>query len=273
MTNIELANKAREVAINYKTVYANGMFGQPITDSIIQQKAKQLSHWYTASRRAMLYGLVGQGYFGFDCVCFVKSITFWDWTGDASNVNGGAKYDGSTDYTEDGLLDKCTNVSDDFKNIEIGEYLWTDGHCGIYIGDGLAAECTPKWDNGVQITEVTNVGLLTMAKYGRTWKKHGKLPSVTYIKTEDKKDKAEIKPIEDSVLVPLLQLSKGKYRGNPLICTLQTLLKALGFYDMDIDGSFGPGTEKAVKEFQTKTKIACDGIVGYNTWCKLLAIQ
>ncbi|MBR5785340.1 MAG: hypothetical protein IKY41_01400, partial [Clostridia bacterium] len=166
MTNIELANKAKEVAINYKTVYANGMFGQPITDSIIQQKAKQLSHWYTASRRDMLYGLVGQGYFGFDCVCFVKSITFWDWNGNADSVNGGAKYDGSTDYTEDGLLDKCTNVSDDFKNIEIGEYLWTDGHCGIYIGDGLAVECTPKWDNGVQITEVTNVGLLTTATYG-----------------------------------------------------------------------------------------------------------
>lgn len=113
---------------------------------------------------------IGQGYFGFDCVCFVKSITFWDWNGNADSVNGGAKYDGSTDYTEDGLLDKCTKVSDDFKNIEIGEYLWTDGHCGIYIGDGLAVECTPNWDNGVQITEVTNVGLLTTAKYGRTWK-------------------------------------------------------------------------------------------------------
>ena len=79
---------------------------------------------------------IGQGYFGFDCVCFVKSITFWDWNGNADSVNGGAKYDGSTDYTE----------------------------------DGLAVECTPNWDNGVQITEVTNVGLLTTAKYGRTWK-------------------------------------------------------------------------------------------------------
>ena len=41
-------------------------------------------------------------------------------------------------------------------------------------------------------------------------------------------------------------------------------------YDMDIDGAFGEGTEKAVKTFQTKQNIEADGIVGMNTWNKLL---
>lgn len=32
------------------------------------------------------------------------------------------------------------------------------GHWGMYIGDGLAVECTPIWDNGAQITAVQNIG-------------------------------------------------------------------------------------------------------------------
>ena len=49
----------------------------------------------------------------------------------------------------------------------------------MYIGDGLAVECTPIWDNGVQITAVQNIG--TKAGYhARKWQKHGKLPWVEY---------------------------------------------------------------------------------------------
>ena len=36
------------------------------------------------------------------------------------------------------------------------------------------------------------------------------------------------------------------------------------------DGLFGPGTETAVKAFQKKKKLKVDGIVGQNTWTKLL---
>lgn len=61
----------------------------------------------------------------------------------------------------------------------IGEAVWMSGHIGIYIGDGLAVECTPKWENKVQITAVGNIG--SKAGYNtRTWTKHGKLPYVDY---------------------------------------------------------------------------------------------
>ena len=63
--------------------------------------------------------------------------------------------------------------------MEVGEALWVKGHIGIYIGNGLAVECTPSWENKVQVTAVKNIG----AKSGynaRTWTKHGKLPYVTY---------------------------------------------------------------------------------------------
>ena len=35
------------------------------------------------------------------------------------------------------------------------------------------------------------------------------------------------------------------------------------------DGSFGPGTEKAVKEWQTANGLKADGLVGDGTWSKL----
>ena len=61
----------------------------------------------------------------------------------------------------------------------VGEAVWMSGHIGIYIGDGLAVECSPKWENKVQITAVGNIG--SKAGYNtRTWTKHGKLPYVDY---------------------------------------------------------------------------------------------
>ena len=36
------------------------------------------------------------------------------------------------------------------------------------------------------------------------------------------------------------------------------------------DGDFGPGTERAVKEWQTKNGLVADGIVGPKTLAKLM---
>ncbi|MBE6708864.1 MAG: LysM peptidoglycan-binding domain-containing protein [Ruminococcaceae bacterium] len=58
------------------------------------------------------------------------------------------------------------------------------GHIGIYIGNGLAVECTPKWDNDVQITAVGGIG--TVAGYNtRNWTAHGKLRYVSYTGSND----------------------------------------------------------------------------------------
>ena len=49
---------------------------------------------------------------------------------------------------------------------------------------------------------------------------------------------------------------------------IQQQLNTIGV-TCDVDGDFGPGTEKAVKTFQTASGIKADGIVGDYTRAKL----
>lgn len=175
-------------ALNSNTVYASGMWGQPITEAIIVQKAKQYPDFYDYNTVSKLKSLIGKNYFGFDCICLVKGI-LWGWNGNISHSQGGANYgsNGVPDVTEDGMLNKCSNVTEDFSKIVPGAYLWTEGHCGIYIGNGEVIECTTKWDSKVQKTMIDNLD-----KKGdkvRHWKKWGKLPYVDYTDQIIKKPK------------------------------------------------------------------------------------
>lgn len=56
--------------------------------------------------------------------------------------------------------------------------------------------------------------------------------------------------------------------GND-VYALQYLLAYHG-YNVTADGAFGSGTETAVKNFQTAKSLGPDGIVGTNTWSKLV---
>jgi hypothetical protein len=179
MTNKELAQKMKDVATKYNTIYMLGVFGAPVTESVITSKARQYASWYTAARQKAFRKLIGKNYFGFDCVCLVKAL-LWGWNGDSRATYGGAKYasNGVPDIDPDQMISVCKNVSTDFTDVQIGEAVWVKGHIGIYIGDGLAVECTPSWDNNVQITACN------CAKSGyhrRNWTKHGKLPYVEYV--------------------------------------------------------------------------------------------
>jgi peptidoglycan hydrolase-like protein with peptidoglycan-binding domain len=62
-----------------------------------------------------------------------------------------------------------------------------------------------------------------------------------------------------------------KRRPTPIFPNrpLQQLLQARGF-NVAVDGIFGPATEGAVKDFQQSKGLAADGIVGPQTWPKLI---
>jgi hypothetical protein len=61
-----------------------------------------------------------------------------------------------------------------------------------------------------------------------------------------------------------LRLSRPMMEGSD-VRKLQEKLKAAGFAISVADGVFGPGTDKAVKEFQKKKSLVADGIVGSKT--------
>jgi hypothetical protein len=156
---------------------------------------------------------------------------------------------GVPDISADAMITKCTGVSTDFTSISVGEFLWMKGHCGIYIGDGLVIESTPKWNNGVQITAIGK----------RAWTKHGKLPYVRYDAEEER-----------TVTIEMQILKKGA--NGKQVETLQRLLISLG-YDLGnygADGDFGSRTDAAVRAYQKKNDLIVDGVVGRDTWRKLL---
>lgn len=69
-------------------------------------------------------------------------------------------------------------------------------------------------------------------------------------------------PIPESLPINFKQLSKDD-KGD-LVKDLQKKLNKLGFH-LIIDGEYGISTESAVKTFQLKNKLGCDGIVGKAT--------
>ena len=61
----------------------------------------------------------------------------------------------------------------------------------------------------------------------------------------------------------VLKLTQPRMEGSD-VERLQDALKKAGI-NVAVDGEFGPGTDKAVKEFQQKKSMTADGIVGPNT--------
>ena len=180
MKSSELVAKVTDIAKNYKTLYVMGCFGAPMTAANKTRYTQNHSYNKAAARTAMIMA-ASDDTFGFDCVNLIKGV-LWGWAGDKSKAYGGAKYavNGVPDIGADRMITTCPDASaSGWASMEPGEVVWTTGHIGIYIGNGLAVECTPKWKNCVQITAVGNIG--SKAGYNtRTWKKHGHIPYVEY---------------------------------------------------------------------------------------------
>lgn len=243
MNNIELKDKLVDLVNNHATVYAYGCWGNQLTESLINSKAKQYSWWYTESKKAQLRAMTKLGYvvWGFDCVCMIKSL-LWGFKADTSKSTGGAVYNsnGVPDTSANGMINLCKDLSTDFSNIEIGEAVWMNGHIGIYIGSGQVVECTPAWKNKVQITNLSQ----------RKWLKHGKLPYITYQSSNT------------SFLGSRGYLKEGDSGENvEKICEFMAN-KVRGNY-------FGPYLKNIITEFQKQKGIETDGNIGPITLSKL----
>lgn len=173
-------SKLYDIKRNYRTIYAWGCFGGIMTNSMVENKARQYPSMYDSATKAAMKRAGSQGAFGFDCVNLIKGI-LWGWNGSRNATWGGAVYasNGVPDVSADGMINKCIGVSSNFSNIQPGEAVWLPGHIGVYVGNGRVIECTPKWSNGVQETALLNHGPIAGLN-GRRWSRHGKIPYINY---------------------------------------------------------------------------------------------
>lgn len=265
MTAKELADRCRELATGYKTLYILGCFGAPMTAKNRKRYSGNYSYNRQPERTAKIQA-ADENTFGFDCVCMIKGL-LWGWQGDSTKTYGGAKYksNGVPDAGADSMFRKCTEQSQDFSCLEVGEAVWTQGHIGIYIGDGLAVECTPKWADGVQITACNckKAGYQT-----RTWAKHGKLPYVSYDSYSLTRLRTETALVWEGETMPTL--SETENRVHILVCLVQKRLNALGYAAGEADGVFGPVTRAAVEAYQKAEGRTVTGSLDTQTWGCLL---
>ena len=285
-----------DIAKNYNTTYAKGMFGFPITEQNLKAKLNQnlVKSWYTANMSRLRTHL-GQNCFGFDCNNLLKA-PLYGWSGDFSKQYGGATYlaNGVPDFGDWNALSYCDDVSSDFSDIVPGEWVWLQGHVGCYVGNGLVAEATMSWDKKVLISKLS----------ARRWLKHGKPKWIDFGVKEETIKPVEVSSSYDSDVHEwqnaciidgfefLLWGADGEWgdecRGVAgdsamsiklvgkkcqRVIFLQLMLKALGYYSGAIDGLFGPKTDAAVRKFQEEHDLKVDGIAGPKTMECLFSLK
>lgn len=245
-------NKAIDIAKNYNTLYVMGCFGAPLTGANVSRYCTNNAYNKQATRTRMIKEVANEAppFYGFDCVCLIKGI-LWGWCGSPKKTYGGAVYkaNGVPDTNANGMIKLCKDVSTDFSDIVPGEAVWMDGHIGIYIGNGLAVEATPSWENKVQITAVANIGKKS-GYNARKWTSHGKLPYVDYTeaKTESKPVASETAPKATSVKAT----DPAKSFSGSLVGTYKTT--------GSLNCRHGAGTTKKIMVAVPKgTKVKCYG--------------
>ncbi len=97
------------------------------------------------------------------------------------------------------------------------------------------------------------------------------IPTIREVQREMSLTPTPLPPVPDSVRAkniiteptpepPLHNGSQGEK-----VWKLQEKLKALGYYEGEVDGQFGPGTREAVIAFQKMNNLDADGLAGEET--------
>ena len=232
------------------------------------------------------------GKWWFDCVVSVKCI-LWGFNADKSKKRGGTVYcsNGVPDFTCNGALNYCSDVSTNFEHLVAGEYLCMKGtshnHTGIYLGNGKVFEDTTGWGTRKAIiSEINSKGeRFYKGKKNLKWTYHGKMKWIDYSDEPTPINQVKIWQAYmneqwncglaiDGHFGPMCEREASKhnlYKGIKapiMVKWLQQRLIQLG-YDVGssgVDGSFGNYTKRAVEKFQKNNHLGIDGRVGKATY-------
>lgn len=116
-----------------------------------------------------------------DCSGLIKGI-LWGYPDKGKYASNGV-----TDSNANNIITThCTGVTSDMSKLRKGMVVWLSGHIGIYCGDGVVVESSPRWENGIQRTYPKGCPVANKHNLNqRTWSKCGYLKWVDYSNTKD----------------------------------------------------------------------------------------
>ena len=162
-------------------------------------------------------------YFEFDCCCEIKSI-LWGFIG-IKEGHGGAVYasNGVPDIGTEQMINVCTEVSNDFTKMKVGQLVWMQGHVGICTkpidetGYGEITEATVAFGySGIIKSRIDKNGNRTFegsTDKSAPWKKFGYLPYIDYTE-EPTPEPTPTSGIQVGDWVEPIELNN--YTGTPL---------------------------------------------------------
>lgn len=169
-----------------------------MTSVQLVERLKKLASRNTFYKNVYPYNLCyvhSNGQTSADCVNLYKALL----NGlDVNNLSAGyfqQDLSNTGDVTEWGLMQQCSDVSQNFTKLKAGEprLLYMSGHIGGYIGEEVVAnnhvynviECTGAWGGGILYSYVDSAGRRFNHKNGvqnGSWTHHGKMtPWVSYV--------------------------------------------------------------------------------------------
>ena len=232
-----------------------GTFGQIASAGLLVQKRTQYPDRYNT------YGDECKKQFGqkvHDCVGLIKGYLWCD-TPDSEPI-----YKAAQDVAVSGLYMVCTKSGsiDTMPNIPgVCVFMRNMSHVGVYIGDGYVIEATGH-ARGVVKTKLA----------GRGWGLWGKPRWISYEAAATPAQPAQPAQTTASTLnvtgLPLLRYGdKGEF-----VRSAQLLLIGRGYSCgwCDADGEIGQDTCNAVIAYQRACGLQQDGIIGAQTWARLI---
>lgn len=276
--------------------YWYGTYGQTASQELYEKKAEQYEEkgYYTKwNDYPTQYGKRVH-----DCSGLIKGYMM------SESATGKPVYNKTYDLSANGTLRACKESGKISTIPELqGVLVFYDGHVGVYIGNGeviearghmygvvktkLSARPWQKWGKypfisyGEEKAESVS-GKIDTVKEVQLWLndsynsgleidgKYGKLTKAALVKALQKNLGVKIDGkygSKTNAAVKKNNLKKG-CKGE-LVRVLQGLLVCNGYTDAYVDGSFGGGTEKAVKAYQATKRLKVDGIAGSGTFTKL----
>lgn len=232
-----------------------GTFGQTASASLFNQKRTQYPREYAG------YGAEVASQYGkkvHDCVGLIKG---YRWSESPSSA---PKYNAAQDVAVYGLYDQCDlrgAISTMPEVPGVCVFMGGFGHVGVYIGNGKVIEATGHARGVVE----TNF-------QGRGWAYWGMPSWLTYEQTTETPSAPAKQPSATaktySTQLPMLSLGCISRAVEATQCLLVRAGYSVG--SAGVDGEFGADTRKAVLKFQKAYHLEEDGIVGPETWAKLI---